>query len=36
MRWEIHREKCVEAVAASLSFEEKLCVPLLNQGWGSI
>lgn len=31
MRWGIRREKCVEAVAASLSFEGKLCVSILTE-----
>lgn len=30
MRWGIRREKFVEVVAASLSFEGKLCVSILT------
>lgn len=36
MRWGIRREKCVEVVAASLSFEGKLCVSIFTRRWGSI
>lgn len=36
MRWGIRREKCVEVVAASLSFEGKLCASILNQRLGSL